>query len=354
MKYKNKLKALAIISLMSTTAFATDWNKLIEQMPTATLQTLKLETMLDSLSVNYASFKDGKFRFVDISEYNNKTPMVLTIESSQEETIESACTSSARFKNSKFKAQLKLKIPTLNIDNLKSNGQLVAFENPLKIDEPKLVLLSTQNSRFTWINNMRDGEFKQYGDDTGAGVTSFIASAISNRDKEGNVIIDLSKNNGLACDIAVGNIHPTVYRAIESEKGLPLKEASWVTKEGFANLYKSFWADPLHSSKIQTLPTQKEIESNELILIGMKLAQSEADGFQKNVFRKGARALNLLKAIKLNSERVKDLSEEEIGRLDMEDNLKLTTEYSAPGSSDLVVVQKIVITPQLTLRFINE
>jgi hypothetical protein len=234
---------------------------------------------------------------VSFERYVNSSRVILTIHSKTTD-LEKNCSDYTNKKKS-FNAELSFSAaPISDQFNFKLSNDVIAstsdFENPFTVGETLAKPLSTEDTA-PWT--VASGDIKKFRvEGITLGFARLLNAAINAR--TGNtVIVDLSDNNGLACDLAFGYIKPVITKTLQYERGLPNKKFPWITKEIFSDMYKSFWMD--HSKlKIEETNSQND-KSSEMFLLGMKAAEREE--VKKIILESPNRPAKLLNAIKFNS-----------------------------------------------------
>lgn len=284
-----KTKLITSMLLLSNMAHATtNWEQLIKETPAAK----NSEVVVDK---NYVQLKvvelpNEKIRFDGFTMLTNKEKIKLVIET--DKTLKEACSDYVNLgEKFRFKASLAFNKSTINGDfNFSLNGKVrnsSEFENPISFGKTRFDELG--NAKTPWTNSRN----------IGSGID--VAQLYSNVMNEGlqasrgqQVVIDLTSQNGLACDLAFGYIRPTLRTTVSYERSLP-QTVVWVSEKNYSELYRVF-NDEYKKSIARN--GEADMKFNEAIVLGWSLGQLDSD-VKDAVFKKFDRAPKLLSTLKV-------------------------------------------------------
>ena len=286
MKAKLFLSALV---LSSTVMAETNWDLLIKEAETA-------KTKRGIITENFQEIKvvelgGGKLRFDGFTSMIDTNRMKLIVET--DSTIKETCLKFVERGNKyKFKARLVFnKGPVENdfsfvLDNKVHSSS--AFENPVVIGKSEMKELNPTDST-PFMNRA----FESLNVDVSALYLDLMNTAI-NSSTGSQVVVDLSKHNGMACDIGMGFIKPTLIKIVSYDRALP-ESVSWISESTLTDLYKTFNEQLEKTTKVKDVETQK---LNEAFVLGWSVAQVKSN-LSETIFAKSERSQKLLKTLKI-------------------------------------------------------
>lgn len=262
---------LSILLLTSSSAYATDWNKLIELAPSAKKERVQLDEK-GYVTANVVKLPSGKLRFLGFNNFGIINKPVIVVEAKTQD-LDDLCLGGVHL-NEPFKAKLTMQVNAaagLTTGFLGTGSKLDEFDNPVKVGKP---VLSFSKSRPKWT--MYDMEAMK---NTKGTLGDYYLGLLNDQllRSDGNTLtMDLSKLNAFACDLMAGNMTIQVNQSVEAEAGMPA-EKSWLELEQYAAIYRKFWNyQPLIINPSQTALQNQLAEAVALgVSIGSTLPAAE-------------------------------------------------------------------------------
>lgn len=309
-----KVKIIAL-SLLSLKSFAvTDWNQLL---------TIAKKAEIETVTTSGARFDVVKLPGSRVRFYGFKgvqsADMKVVIHSAKKD-LEKICNDYSVFQKG-FQAELRINIPAISeqmeftlADGRALNSSL--FENKFEVGDVQVDQLP-DDMKFPWT--MSSADYLKFGSKgVKQGFVQMLNTAI--KGSQGEVVVDLSKYNGLACDLAAGYVRPNLNRTVNFERALP--EASyWINLESFTEVYRSFWND---HSRLKT-NTAEEMKASELVLMGISIADKNSE--KDKLLEKSNRISDFLDALKHKSS---VLNSVDVNVMNPQEQWNQTFEYSTP------------------------
>lgn len=315
------MKTTLLIStlLVSSAAFATDWQNLINLAPG-----LKKETMtLDSngyIKADVVKLPSGKYRFVGFNSFLAAKKPVLTVEADTGTDLNELC-QNAVFLDQPFKAQLTVQTnPLVTNKRPLFSPDMNSFENPVTIGAAKITF--DKKGAF-WSTN----DYEAISKSKGRLLTDYyeeIMNAQLQQSSDGVLRMDLSKMNAFACDLMQGKLVFSVSRSAEFEPGLPSKE-TWLPLDQYTSIFQTFWK--MQPSVVDARSTPKDNELAEAITLGV-VARSKVAG--EEILKSPSRLQKFLASVKLDSKGLNPVQKAAIRSTEVTDNWMLNTEFTKP------------------------
>ena len=288
-----KAKIFLSLLILSTAVMAeTNWDQLIKEAESATTKTGVI--VKDFQEIRVVELKGGKLRFDGFTSMIDKNRMKLIVETDR--TLKETCLSFVE-RGNKFKFKARLVFNKGPIDSefsfvldekVRSSRE---FENPVVIGKTEMRELNPTDS-----TPFMDRSLESLGVDVSALYLNLMNNAI-NSSTESQVVVDLSKHNGLACDIGMGFIRPTLVKTVSFDRALP-ESVSWISESTLTDLYKTFNEELEKSAKLKDIEAQK---FNEAFILGWSIAQVKSN-LKEVIFSKSERAQKLLRTLKIKTE----------------------------------------------------
>ena len=146
-----------------------------------------------------------------------------------------------------------------------------------------------RNDKTPWTNRSNEGV-----DMDTSTYYEVIMNAAIKASKTSEVIVNLDENNGIACDIGLGYIRPSLIKLFEFEKAIP-EPVYWLSQENHRDLYSLFNNKLNNIEKVKDAEEQKFIEAAAL---GWSIVQVEPTTLLDTVLKKASRGQKLIKNFK--------------------------------------------------------
>mgnify|MGYP005689386879 CR=1 FL=1 len=320
---------MGLLALQTAAMAETNWDQLVLEAPEA--KTYRVELDKRFVEFDLVKFNSGKVRFNGFSRLSSKDKVKLVYHM-KKKGLEEACRDYAELGGRyKFKAELVFKKGAVAKDfsfNLDGKTYSSAdFDNQLNVGKVAVEELgATDRSPYTSSANDEISEYSE-----------LMNSAIENAHGD-TVVVDLSKNLGIACDIGLGFIKPVVTQTISYEKAMP-NLSYWIDQKSYNELYRLFNDEMKKVSPSIERDVQK---FNEGLVLGWSLAQGN-ERLKDVVLKNGDKGAKLLKSLKLKGE-----SSEAT-----ESMWRQTFDYAKPTS--LMTNQKLsIVSGDVFVEVVNE
>lgn len=264
---KNLAIIFLFISINHSIVAETNWDELQE-----VAKNPKVVSAIDPktrFEIKLIDLGNGKFR-IDSFKTVPLSQLYLIYEGKKD--LKDLCSDYYLYKNRAFKAKVLFsKNNEIDYSFFKlENGMSLKkemIENPILSTEIKVRDLS-ENDKTIWID--KTFENVKMGGDVNQYYVNLFNSHIKNSSAD-EVQIDLSKLNGLACDIGLGNIKPEITTQVTLEKSLPTI-SFWLNRELFSEI-SVHYANMANATQAEASDAKYKDRGH--LLLGWSLAQAE-------------------------------------------------------------------------------
>lgn len=317
------MKTTLLIStmLVSSAAFATDWQTLINLAPNLKKETIALDSG-GYIKADAVKLPSGQYRFLGFNTFLAAKRPVLTVEADGKDTND-LC-QNAVFLDKKFKAQLVVQTNPLITNNKPLFGpDMNSFENPVTIGPAKITF--DKKGAFWSVNDV-----DVISKSKGRLLTDYyeeIMSAQLQQSADGVLRMDLSKMNAFACDLMQGKLVFSVTRTAEYEPGMPSKE-TWLALDQFTSIFQSFWK--LQPQVVDTRLSQNQNELAEAVTLGV-VARSKVA--VEEILKSPARLQKFLASVKMDTKGLNPIQKAAVRSTEVTDNWMQNTEFTKPAAA---------------------
>lgn len=326
-----KKTVFTYILLASSISMATDWSDLIFQAPHAKKETINIDKK-GLIQAVVARLPDGKSRIISFTSFSSEKNPVLNLGFAADDELNEKCEKALRL-NKPFKAQLTIQTNPLATNSFPLFGSPAkSFENPFRVGFGKVIFGKQMPhwSRYDQnaLKNAQGRQIADYYED--------LLNEKIEQSSDGVVQLDLSNMNGLACDLASGNMTFLVTRDLEYEAGLPVKE-SWLGLEQYASIFQSFWKT--QPRIVDSKQTTQQNEIAEALLLGMATSKANVD---ESLLKSPYRIQRFLASVKSEVKGLNATQKASVKSSEVADNWMMNVEYKAPEK--LITQQTVLVS----------
>lgn len=313
---------LASTFLISSAAFATDWQNLINIAPTLKKETINLDNT-GHIKAEVVKLPSGQYRFLGFTSFLAAKKPVITLTAKSGTDLNELCQNSVMF-DKPFKAQLTVQTnPLLTNSRPLFGPDINSFENPVTIGPAKIAF---EKKTTVWTLHDYDAIAKSKG----RLLTDYyeeIMNAELLQSSDGVLRMDLSSMNAFACDLMQGKLVFSVTRTAEYEPGLPTRQ-TWLGLDQFTSIFQTFWKLQTQVTDARFTPRQNELA--EAIALGVAARNTVAG---EEILKSPDRLQKFLSSVKQDVRGLNSTQKTAVRTSEVTDNWLINSEYTKPATA---------------------